>query len=572
MTTALFAIQLIVTILMGIYLVTRLHAQRGAPPAPVVRDSKRELEHLHEMRMVSLTEPLSEKARPRTMADVVGQADGIAALRAALCGPNPQHVLIYGPPGIGKTCAARLVLEEAKRNPLSPFNEHSKFVEIDATCVRFDERSFADPLIGSVHDPIYQGAGAMGQAGIPQPKPGAVTRAHGGMLFLDEIGELPPIQMNKLLKVLEDRKVFLESTYYSPSDTNIPEYIHDVFQNGLPADFRLVGATTRSPTELPPAIRSRCIEVFFRALTPEELSSIAQDAALRSGQRLEEGCDELVGKYASNGREAVSIVQMAAGVAVQDGRSIVRQQDIEWVLSSGQYDPHVLPNRPEENRPGINRGLAVFGPGQGTVLRVEAMVLPAKGRQGMLSVTGVMESEELDGGRRRMRRKSTALCSVESVLTMLRNLAGLDFSDKDVHVNLPGGIPVEGPSAGLAIAMAIFSAAIGRPLDPGTAMTGEISLYGDVLPVGGVPVKIQAALEAGLHRVLIPIANDQQRFRELPIEVVPVSGFEEALQCLQLGLQREEQQAAPKADLLAAQAPAASLSQVPLGNGNPPSV
>ena len=62
----------------------------------------------------------------------------------------------------------------------------------------FDERAIADPLLGSVHDPIYQGAGALGSRGVPQPKPGAVTRAHCGVLFLDEIGELHPMQMNKL--------------------------------------------------------------------------------------------------------------------------------------------------------------------------------------------------------------------------------------------------------------------------------------------------------------------------------------------------------------------------------------
>ena len=103
----------------------------------------------------------------------------------------------------------------------------------------------------------------MGMAGIPQPKQGAVTRAHGGVLFIDEIGELHPIQINKLLKVLEDRKVILESAYYCPEDSNIPSHIHDIFRNGLPADFRLVGATTRMPHEIPAAIRSRCLEVFF---------------------------------------------------------------------------------------------------------------------------------------------------------------------------------------------------------------------------------------------------------------------------------------------------------------------
>ena len=121
------------------------------------------------MREISLTEPLSEKTRPTKFEDIIGQEEGIKALKAALCGPNPQHVILYGPPGVGKTCAARLVLEEAKRNIHSPFRQDAKFVEMDATSVRFDERSIADPLIGSVHDPIYQGAGPLGIAGIPQP-------------------------------------------------------------------------------------------------------------------------------------------------------------------------------------------------------------------------------------------------------------------------------------------------------------------------------------------------------------------------------------------------------------------
>ena len=89
-------------------------------------------------------------------------------------------------------------------------------------------------------------------------------------MFIDEIGELHPIQMNKMLKVLEDRKVFLESAYYSEENTMIPTYIHDIFQR-LTGRFRLVGATTRSPEEIPPAIRSRCLEVFFRELDTEEI-------------------------------------------------------------------------------------------------------------------------------------------------------------------------------------------------------------------------------------------------------------------------------------------------------------
>ena len=296
-------IQVFFAVIIGLYFWNLLKTQQGSRIV-VERESKKELEKLQRMRSISLTEPLAEKTRPTKFSEIIGQEEGLKSLRAALCGPNPQHVLVYGPPGVGKTAAARLVLEEARKNTTSPFKENAHFVEVDATTARFDERGIADPLIGSVHDPIYQGAGPLGMAGIPQPKPGAVTKAHGGMLFLDEIGELHSVQMNKLLKVMEDRKVILESAYYSTEDTNIPSHIHDIFQNGLPADFRMVGATTRSPDDIPPAIRSRCLEIFFRPLLPEEIGIVAANAAEKVGYPLQEGALGVVKKYATNGREA----------------------------------------------------------------------------------------------------------------------------------------------------------------------------------------------------------------------------------------------------------------------------
>ena len=219
-------VQFLVTVVIGVYFYRQLRKEKSAEPA-VRRESTRELEKLRRMRSVHLSEPLAERVRPTSFDDVVGQEEGIRSLKAILCGANPQHVLIYGPPGVGKTCAARLVLEAAKRSAGTPFPADAPFIEADATCMRFDERAIADPLIGSVHDPIYQGAGNLGAQGVPQPKPGAVTKAHGGVLFLDEIGELHPTQMNKLLKVLEDRRVMLESAYYDPEDEHVPRHIHD---------------------------------------------------------------------------------------------------------------------------------------------------------------------------------------------------------------------------------------------------------------------------------------------------------------------------------------------------------
>ena len=523
-------INLFFAIVIGLYFWNLLRAQQGTKVA-VDREAKKEMERLGRLRAISLTEPLSEKTRPTKFEEIIGQEEGLKALRAALCGPNPQHLLIYGPPGVGKTAAARVVLEEAKQNPLSPLKSTAKFIEVDATTARFDERGIADPLIGSVHDPIYQGAGPMGMAGIPQPKPGAVTKAHGGILFIDEIGELHPYQMNKLLKVLEDRKVFFESAYYSSEDHNIPSHIHDIFQNGLPADFRLIGATTRQPHEIPPAIRSRCVEVFFRALTPDEIQQIARNAVEKIGFELEEGGLEIISKYAHNGRDSVNMVQIAAGLALTAGRKLIRRKDIEWVVNSGQYTPR--PNRkvPPKPQVGYANGLAVYGPNLGMLVALEATAIPVAERPGRVIATGVIEEEEMGEYGRTIRRRSTARESVENVLTILKKYFHLDCTKYDLHINFPGGIPLDGPSAGIALVTVVYSALTGKPVDNLVAMTGEVSILGTVLPVGGIIPKLKAAKEAGAKRVLIPAENWQDAFEdETELEIIPVRRIEEVIQ------------------------------------------
>lgn len=532
-------IHVLFAIVIGVYFWTLLRSQQGNRLA-VERESRKELDKLRRMRAIRLTEPLSERTRPTSFEEIIGQEEGIRALRAALCGPNPQHVIIYGPPGVGKTAAARLVLEEAKRNPASPFGPDAAFVEVDATTARFDERGIADPLIGSVHDPIYQGAGPLGMAGIPQPKPGAVTRAHGGILFLDEIGELHPVQMNKLLKVLEDRKVYLESAYFSPEDPNIPSHIKDIFQNGLPADFRLVGATTRLPHEIPPALRSRCMEIFFRPLLPEEVALVARRAAEKVGLKLEPEAEEVIKRYASSGREAVNIVQIAAGVLFGTGRRTIPRAEVEWVINSGQLQPRPDRRIPARPQVGCVNGLAVSGPNAGHLLELEVDVRPAKAAgMGVVTVTGVVDEEEMGGPGRTMRRKSMAKGSVENVLTVLKQYLEEDPRDYDIHVNFPGGVPVDGPSAGVAIAVAVYSAFTGRPVDNRTAMTGEVSIRGLVKPVGGVAAKVEAARQAGCTRVIIPQENWQESFARLPgIRVVPVERLDEVF-ALAFDLQRE---------------------------------
>ncbi|MDN5311291.1 MAG: ATP-dependent Lon protease [Thermoanaerobacteraceae bacterium] len=522
-------IQIFFAVVIGLYFLNLLKSQQGSKVA-VDRESRKEMEKLQRMREISLTQPLAEKTRPASFEEIVGQSDGLKALRAALCGPNPQHVIIYGPPGIGKTAAARLVLEEAKKTSGSPFKPDAKFVEVDATIARFDERGIADPLIGSVHDPIYQGAGPLGIAGIPQPKPGAVTKAHGGVLFIDEIGELHPIQMNKLLKVLEDRKVFLESAYYSSEDTNIPRHIHEIFQNGLPADFRLIGATTRTPEEIPPAIRSRCLEIYFQPLSPEDIGIIAQNAVKKINFEIDDLSLNIIKKYATNGREAVNIIQMAAGLAMTENRRKLEARDVEWVINSGQYPP-----RPEKKigsmpQIGLANGLAVYGPNMGTLLEIETTAIPTQKGHGTLSVTGVVEEEEMGGNVHKLRRKGTARGSVDNVMTVLRKYLGVDPKDYDIHLNLPGGIPIDGPSAGVTIATSIYSAITNIPVNNEVAMTGELSVRGYIKPIGGVVPKIEAARRAGVKTVIIPKENWQEMFKTIDLKIIAVDRIEEVIE------------------------------------------
>jgi len=526
----LYLVQLFFAVVIGLYFWNLLKNQQ-LKKTVIVRESEKENEKLQQMRNIKLTEPLSSLTRPNSLDDVVGQKEGIDILRSALCASNPQHVIIYGPPGVGKTAAARLVLEEGKKNPLSPFNENAKFIEVDATIMRFDERNIADPLIGSVHDPIYQGAGSMGSAGIPQPKPGACTKAHGGVLFIDEIGELHPLQMNKLLKVLEDRKVILESAYYSETDQNIPRHIHDVFSNGLPADFRLVGATTRMPEELSPALRSRCMEVYFKPLEKEDIRTIAINAINKMFFDIEEEALEEITRYASNGREAVNIVQLAAGIAQVEQSSKVDLSTVEKVLNNGRFSPRPEFKLKEKPDIGIVNGLAVYGANIGTLLEVECSTVQVTDGKGRWTVTGVIEEEQVGGESKKYTRKSMAKGAVENVLTVLKVNYNIPIRDFDIHINFPGGIPVDGPSAGISMATAIYSSLNRRAVNNYLAMTGEISVHGKIKPVGGVISKIEAARKAGIKRVMIPADNWLNIFEKFPdIKIIPVNELNEVLE------------------------------------------
>jgi Lon-like ATP-dependent protease len=221
---------------------------------------------------------------------------------------------------------------------------------------------------------------------------------------------------------------------------------------------------------------------------------------------------------------------MSAGLAQIEGRRTIRAEDIEWVADASHFAPRPDQLACSTSEVGSVHGLAVYGSHQGAVMEIEAVAMPGTGK---VTVTGIVEEEELGGEGHRMRRKSTARGSAENVATLLRIL-GYGAPNTDLHINFPGGMPVDGPSAGVAMAVAACSALTGVQADGETALTGEVSVRGDVKPVGGVPAKIEAAKRAGLKRVLIPRANWQERFENMGIQVRPIDKLEEAI-ALMLG-------------------------------------
>lgn len=443
--------------------------------------------------------------RQKTFDEVVGQERAIRSLISKLSSPYPQHIILYGPPGVGKTTAARIALEEVKKLDFTPFDEESKFVEVDGTTLRWDPREITNPLLGSVHDPIYQGSKRdLAETGIPEPKTGLVTEAHGGILFIDEIGELDSMLQNKLLKVLEDKRVEFSSSYYDPDDEMTPKYIKYLFDNGAPADFVLIGATTKSPSEINPALRSRCTEVYFEPLSSDDIVNIVEDAAKKLNVILEDGVAKKISNYTFEGRKAVNILTDTYGYALYSNKENVNNieiklSDLDEVISIGRYIPFERLDDLDKREIGNIYGLGVSG-FLGSTISIESAVFPAK-KKG----AGTVRFNDTAG--------SMAKDSVYNAASVIRNITDKDIKDYDIHVNVIGGGKIDGPSAGAAITLCIISSLLKKPIRQDIAVTGEISLQGKIKPVGGIFEKIYGAKRMGINLVLIPKDNE----KEIPV-------------------------------------------------------
>lgn len=486
--------------------------------------TRRKLAELKQLDTVQLTESVMAKVRPKTFAAMVGQERAIEAMQSKLASVYPQHLLLYGPPGVGKTTAARIVLDEAKKLPFTPFGPTAPFIEADGTTLRWDARDMTNPLIGSVHDPIYQGARRdLADTGIPEPKPGLVTEAHGGILFIDEIGEMDSMLLNKLLKVLEDKKVTFESAYYDEDDPEVPAYIKKLFAEGAPADFILIGATTRQPSEINPAIRSRCAEIYFEPLIASDIQQIVQNAAAELHVTLGDGVAELISEFTVEGRKAVNILADAYGLAVYQKGSpeslCITKEQVQRVAQISRLVPYVM--KKASDTPAVGRvfGLGVAG-FLGSALEIEAVAFPAR-----TPGKGYYRFNDTAG--------SMAKDSMFNAATVVRAVTGKELADYDVNINFVGGGNIDGPSAGCAITTALISAVTQTPVRQDVAITGEISVQGRVKPVGGVFEKAYGARQAGMKIMIIPKENEQDvPAHHLQLDIRPVETIQDVLRLM----------------------------------------
>ncbi|MCR5660536.1 MAG: Lon family ATP-dependent protease [bacterium] len=484
--------------------------------------ARQKMEELEELEKKGLPNTALSVVRPCSLDEVIGQENAINSLRAKIGTKYPQHVILYGPPGVGKTTVARLVLESIKGNGNNSFAADAPFVEVDATTLRWDDREFSNPLLGSVHDPIYQGAKRdLADEGVPEPKIGLVTKAHGGVLFIDEIGELDAAYLNKLLKVLEDKRVTFESSYFDENDPKVPAYVKHLFKKGAPADFILIGATTRQPKEIPQAIRSRCSEVYFNPLTISDIKNIVCQAAKKIDVALEDGVAEEISAYTTEGRKAVQLLTDVYGM-VMDAKGGVCEtitlEDVKNSIRINRLSSAVTVKASDKSEIGHVFGLGVSG-FLGSCLEVETAVFnvheTGKGEIHLNEASGKMYQD-----------------SVFNASSALRSLDGTDINDYDVHVNIVGGGNIDGPSAGLAVSLSLYSAVHKVPIRSDMAATGEISVLGKIKPVGSIAEKLYGAVRAGMKQILVPSDNSHDVPDDLPddVTIIPVSQLSEAIE------------------------------------------
>lgn len=414
---------------------------------------------------------------------------------------------------------------------------------IDATGAK------AGALLGDVrHDPFQ--SGGLGTPAHLRVESGFVHKAHRGILFIDEVSTLRPKAQQELLTAMQEKKYGITGQSEMSSGALVRT-------EPVPCDFILVAAGNYSDIQkMHPALRSRIrgygYEVYMQETiddTPancakfvqfvaqevtkdgkiphfsrEAVEEIILEARKRAGQK-----DKLTLKL----RDLGGLVRAAGDLArernapvvtkqhVVDAKKLARTLEQQATQQSLELRKDYSVFLTKGGRTGRVNGLAVMADA-GIVLPIVAEVAPASSRdEGRIIATGKLGK--------------IASEAVENVSAIIKKHLGKDTSTYDIHIQfLQTYEGVEGDSASISVATAVISALEDAPVRQDVAMTGSLSVRGDVLPVGGVTYKAEAALDAGMTTLIVPKSNlrdiilDKARMDKL--KIVPVSTFQEVLE------------------------------------------
>ena len=429
-------------------------------------------------------------------------------------------------------------------------NELPPFVDATAT--------LSGSLLGDVrHDPFQ--SGGMETPAHDRVEPGAIHRAHKGVLYIDEVNLLRLEEQQALLTAMQERAFPISGRSERSSGALTKT-------EPVPCDFILIAAGNLDAIQgMHPALRSRIrgygYEVYVNSEMPDTsknrrrlirfiaqevvrdmntsreiphfdksaVSMILREAQRRSGRR---------GKLSLRLRELGGLVRIAGDLASEDGsafttsahvlgaRNIAKplEQQVADRMIERRRDYSLIVNSGE--RVGRVNGLAVLGANSGLsdfsgiMLPVEGLVTPSLGGGGKIHATGGLSD--------------LAKESVTNVSAVIKKLTGKDISDYDIHIQFVDTHGVDGDSASITIATAIISALEDIPIRQDLAMTGSLSVRGEVLPIGGVTAKIEAAASSGIKTVIIPRANLQDvllddKYQDM-VKVVAVDSLDEVMQ------------------------------------------
>ena len=413
---------------------------------------------------------------------------------------------LVGPPGVGKTSLGKSIAKATNR----------KFIRISLGGIRDEAeiRGHRRTYIGSLPGKIIQ---MMKKAGTKNP-----------LFLLDEID-----------KVGNDYRGDPSSALLEALD---PEQNSEFNDHYLEVDYDLsdvMFVTTANTLNILPPLLDRMEVIRLSGYTEDEKLNISQKYLVpkqskNNGLKKEEwSIDEKIIRSIIRNYTRESGVRNLEREIAKIARKIVKKIDAKEKVNNPLEEKELSKflgiekfkygEIEEENRIGVVTGLAWTEVG-GEILKIESVVMPGKGKMEITGKLGEVMTESVKAAKSYIRSKSLDFGIIPPL-----------FDKKDFHIHVPeGATPKDGPSAGIAMVTSIVSAITEIPVDKKVAMTGEITLRGLVLPIGGLKEKLLAAHRAGIKKVLIPIENKKDLL-EIPeiikktIEIIPVKNIEEVL-------------------------------------------